>query len=56
MVSDADLLLMCRIDGLHLEQPFAGSRMLRGLLRAEGIEVRHKHVALLMQRMGIEAS
>ena len=34
--SEADLALMRRIDELHLEFPFAGSRMLRGLLAAEG--------------------
>jgi putative transposase len=28
-ISDADLKLMKRIDELHLELPFAGSRMLR---------------------------
>tara|TARA_R110000737_G_scaffold26627_4_gene45414 strand:- start:22229 stop:22465 length:237 start_codon:yes stop_codon:yes gene_type:complete len=32
LVSDADLKLMHRIDKLHMEFPFAGSRMLRGLL------------------------
>ena len=31
-VSDADLKLMNRIDKLHMEFPFAGSRMLQGLL------------------------
>jgi hypothetical protein len=30
-VSDADLKLMHRIDKLHMEFPFAGSRMLQGL-------------------------
>ncbi len=30
-VSDADLKLMYRIDKLHMEFPFAGSRMLLGL-------------------------
>jgi dCTP deaminase len=35
-VSAADLALMRRIDELHLEFPFAGSRMLRGLLAAGG--------------------
>ena len=35
-VSDADLALMRRIDELHLEFPFAGSRMLRDLLRHDG--------------------
>ena len=36
-VGDADLKLMRRIDELHLELPFAGARMLRDLLRAEGL-------------------
>lgn len=32
-ISDADQQLMLRIDKLHLEPPFAGARMLSGLLR-----------------------
>jgi len=43
------------IDRLHLEYPFAGSRMLRDFLRLGGIKVGRKHVATLMKRMGIEA-
>jgi len=54
-VSDRDLDLMKRIDQLHLEMPYAGSRMLRDLLNQDGIEVGRKHVATLMKRMGIEA-
>lgn len=54
-VSDADLDLMRRIDKLHLEHPFAGSRMLRDLLWHEGVEVGRRHVRTLMQRMGVEA-
>lgn len=54
-LSAADLALMRRIDELHLELPFAGSRMLRDLLKGEGIEIGRKHVATLMRRMGIEA-
>lgn len=54
-VRGADLTLMRRMDELHLEHPFAGSRMLRDLLRQEGIPVGRKHVATLMRRMGIEA-
>ena len=46
---------MRRIDALHLELPFAGSRMLRDLFAAEGIAVGRLHVATLMKRMGIEA-
>ncbi len=54
-VSAADLALMRRIDELHLEYPFAGSRMLRDLLAGEGIAVGRLHVATLMKRMTIEA-
>ncbi len=54
-VSDGDLFLMRRIDGLHLDYPFAGSRMLQGLLRGEAPETGRLHVATLMRKMGIEA-
>ena len=54
-VSVADLALMRQIDELHLELPFAGSRMLRDLLNDKGAAVGRKHVATLMRRMGIEA-
>ncbi len=54
-VSDADLVLMRRIDELHLDYPFAGSRMLQGLLKQEGHQVGRLHVATLMRKMGIEA-
>jgi len=40
---------------LHLDCPFAGARMLRDLLRREGVVVGRRHVATLMKRMGIEA-
>ena len=51
----ADLALMRRIDELHLNYPFAGSRMLQGLLKAEGLQAGRLHVATLMRKMGIEA-
>ena len=54
-VSDAALGLMRRIDELHLEHPFAGSRMLRGMLRREGLSAGRRHVTTLMRRMGVEA-
>jgi len=54
-VSDFDLALMRRIDELHLDYPFAGSRMLQGLLLGEGYKVGRLHVRTLMKRMGIEA-
>ena len=52
---NADLALMRRIDELHLEYPFAGSRMLQGLLKAEGHEAGRLHVSTLMKTMAIEA-
>ena len=43
------------LDRLHLEFPFAGSRMLRGLLALQGCKIGRRHVKTLMRRMGIEA-
>ena len=54
-VPDADLFLMRRIDELHLNYPFAGSRMLRAMLSRQGLEVGRRHVRTLMRRMGLEA-
>jgi hypothetical protein len=54
-VSDADRHLMHRMDNLHTEFPFAGARMLRGLLAQDGFQVGRLHVATLMRRMGVEA-
>ena len=55
LVPEADLAIMRLLDRLHLEVPFAGSRMLRGLLAAEGCKIGRRHVKTLMRRMGIEA-
>ena len=54
-ISATDLALMRRIDELHLIFPFAGSRMLRDLLKLEGFKVGRKHVRTLMDKMGIVA-
>ena len=54
-VSDAELTLMRRVDELDLELPFAGARMLRDLLRGEGVAVGRKHMTTLMRRMAITA-
>ena len=54
-VPDADLAIMRHLDRLHLEYPFAGSRMLRGLLALQGCKIGRRHVKTLMRRMGIEA-
>jgi putative transposase len=49
------LALMRRIDELHLELPFAGSRMLRDLLRLEGTRTGRHRIRRLMRIMGVEA-
>lgn len=54
-VSEADLRLMRRLDELHLEYPFFGSRRLLVKLREEGFAVGRRHVCTLMRRMGLEA-
>jgi putative transposase len=54
-VSEKDLLLMRKLDELHLNYPFAGSRMLRDLLRQQGVEAGRLHIGSLMKKMGIEA-
>jgi len=54
-VSQADLVLMRRIDELHLDHPFMGARMLRDQLLRQGLHVGRRHIATLMRRMGIQA-
>ncbi len=54
-VPQGELSIMRRIDALHLDYPFAGSRMLRDLLRQDRVQVGRRHVATLMKRMGLEA-
>jgi putative transposase len=53
-VSERDLKLMRRIDELHLEAPFFGSRKIAAQLGREGQRVGRRHVRTLMRRMGIE--
>ena len=43
-VSALDLWWMRQIDELHLNYPFAGSRMLREMLSRQGLEVGRRHV------------
>jgi putative transposase len=50
-----DLALMRRIDELHLELPFYGSRRMTFALDAEGYTINRKRVQRLMRVMGIEA-
>ena len=54
-VPAAELAIMRRVDELHLDYPFAGSRMMRDLLRGEGIAIGRERVVTMMRRMGIEA-
>ena len=46
---------MRRLDELHLDYPFAGSRMLRDFLNREGVSLGRRHVTSLMKRIGIAA-
>jgi putative transposase len=54
-VSEPDLQRMRQIDELHLNYPFAGSRMLRDLLSREGVPIGRRHLRTLMRKMAIEA-
>ena len=54
-MSAVDLNIMRRLDALHLDYPFAGSRMLRDMLVREGVSIGRRHVRKLMKKMGIEA-
>lgn len=53
--SDEDLKLMRRIDEMHLERPFYGSRRIRDWLPAENYDINRKRVQRLMRQMGIQA-
>ena len=52
---ESALRQMRRIDELHMEHPFAGARMLRDMLKLDGIVVGRKHVSTLMKKLSIEA-
>ena len=54
-LSADELKLMRAIDELHLEHPFAGSRMLRDFLLRDGVRVGRRHMRTAMRRMGVEA-
>jgi putative transposase len=54
-VPEGELTIMRRIDALHLDYPFAGSRMLRDLRRGEGVIIGRERVRTMMRRMCIEA-
>jgi putative transposase len=50
-----ELALMRRMDEIHLEHPFFGSRMMREILKAEGQTVNRKRIQRLMRLMGLES-
>lgn len=52
-IPEKDLVLMRRLDELHLERPAMGQRGLRDLLRQEGYKINRKKVQRLMQVMRI---
>ena len=53
--SEQQLELMRRIDELHLQRPFYGSRKIAHVLSMEGRAVNRKQVQRLMRVMGLEA-
>ena len=55
LVSDNNRELMRLIDEIHLEEPYLGSRGMKGALRIRGHKVGRIHVRTLMRKMGIEA-
>jgi putative transposase len=54
-VAANDLAVMRRIDELHLDLPFYGSRRMTFELKSEGHAINRKHVQRLMRVMGIAA-
>jgi len=53
---EEELALMRRIDELHLQHPFFGSRMLTRALKGEGTAINRKRVQRLMKVMGLEST
>ncbi len=53
---EEELALMRRIDELHLQHPFFGSRMLMRALKGEGTAINRKRVQRLMKLMGLEST
>jgi putative transposase len=52
-VPETDLVLMRRLDELHLKWPFLGARRLRDPLNKDGFEIGRTHVSTLMRQMVI---
>ena len=51
-----ELLLMRRMDELHLSRPFYGSRKMTQALRAKGTVINRKRIQRLMRVMGLEST
>ena len=51
-----ELAMMRRIDELHLQRPFFGSRMITQTLKGEGTVINRKRVQRLMRRMDLEST
>ena len=51
-----ELALMRRIDELHLQHPFFGSRMITQTLKAASTVINRKRVQRLMRVMGLEST
>lgn len=55
-VSEGDLALMAAMDRIHLDRPYAGSRLMRDLLLRLGfVGIGRRRVISLMRKMGIQA-
>lgn len=53
--SESELDLMAKIDELHLNRPYLGSRGMRRFLKRQGIIVNRKRIQRLMRKMGISS-
>ena len=53
--SENELDLMAKIDELHLNRPYLGSRGMRRFLKRQGVLVNRKRVQRLMRKMGISS-
>jgi putative transposase len=52
---DEELVLMRKLDELHLKHPFFGSRMIARTLKTQGVVINRKRVQRLMRLMGLES-
>jgi putative transposase len=55
IVSDQDILLMHRIDGIYTDLPYYGAVKITKQLKRDGYPINHKRIERLMRKIGIEA-